>query len=190
MSWTSEIRDDVIARIVAAGTSAGGRIENCRVRQIAVGTSSESGTAAATVDTLPLVAVATRGLRREPRGQGSRYMLQTCQLVIACFGTSAANAPSNAMEAAENVEEEIFNALRSDGEWLRLYEEPPRLLQGEAELTVTGGQCLAVVTQVWELTAQVERAAPVHQDALETVVTTIHTDPQPEIVNQVDGLDA
>ncbi len=189
MAWLTDIRTDAITRIVAATTSAGGRVQDSRVRGISVGTTTESGAAASTVDTLPLVVVGTRGLRRDPHGSGSRYVTQTCQLVIACYAAAPASTPADALADAETLEEEVFDALRSDGEWLRLYESPPRMLQGEADVAVLGANVVAMVTQVWELTAMVERAAPANPDALETVVATLWTDPQPEIVARVDGLD-
>ncbi len=186
MAWATDIRTDVVTRLAAASTSAAGRIEDTRLRPIV--TSGMNGAVA--VDTCPRIVLSTRRMRREPRGSRAMIYRQTLELVIACYAAGDATTPADVLAAAETLDEEVFDALRDDGEWLASFSDVPKQLgSGDSAVEIIGTQAVAVVSQVWELTVETARPQP-RGDALETVVATMLTTPQPVVATRNDGLDA
>lgn len=184
----TDVREDIIPRLVAASTTAGGRVDNSRVRPYTVGGPIEGGERAVTVDEFPRINVATRRLRRDPVGQRAKYMTETCEIVIMCLATGALTAAANVVEAADTLEQAVFDALRNDGSWLARFTEPPRLLSVDTSQS-EGSTLLVCHTQVWEVKSRTERTAPQNADDLSTVVATLTDTPRPAAVAREDDLE-
>ena len=182
MAFLTDIRTATITALAGVTTGA---VEDSRVRPLTVG----SADGATTADTFPKLVVASRRLRREPRGVNGRYLEQTAEIVVQCMTTGLVADSADVVAACETLEEAALSALSNSGTWRALYTEAPRVLSSDVDVTLTGAHVLCSIVQVWEVRARVERTAGTG-DALRTVITTITETPKPTIVTTVDDLDA
>lgn len=182
MAWLTDIRTATIAALAGVTTAP---IEDSRVRPLTVG----SADGATTADTFPKLVVASRRLRREPRGVNGRYLEQTAEIVVQCMTTGLVADSADVVAACETLEESTLSALNNSGTWRALYTEPPRVLSSDVDVTLTGAHVLCSIVQVWEVRARVERTAGTGDD-LVTVVTTLTETPKPTVITTVDDLDA
>lgn len=182
MAWLTDIRSATITALAGVTTGA---VEDSRVRPLTVG----SADGATTADTFPKLVVASRRLRREPRGVNGRYLEQTAEIVVQCMTTGLVADSADVVAACETLEESTLSALNNSGTWRALYTEAPRVLSSDVDVTLTGAHVLCSIVQVWEVRARVERTAGTG-DALATVVTTLTETPKPTVITTVDDLDA
>lgn len=182
MAWLTDIRSATITALAGVTTGA---VEDSRVRPLTVG----SADGATTADTFPKLVVASRRLRREPRGQNGRYFEQTAEIVVQCLTTGLVADSADVVAACETLEASTLSALNNSGTWRALYTEAPRVLSSDVDVTLTGAHVLCSIVQVWEVRARIERTAGTG-DALATVVTTLTETPKPTVITTVDDLDA
>ena len=181
MAWLTDIRTATIAALAGVTTGA---VEDSRVRELTIG----SADGVVTADTFPKVIVASRRLRREPKGVNGRYMEQTAEVVVQCLTTGLVGDTPDVVAAVETLDESAFLALHNSSTWRALFVEAPRVLSSDVDVTVTGSRVLCSIVQVWEVRARVERTAGTG-DALQTVVSTLTDTPKPTVVTTVDNLD-
>jgi len=182
VAWLTDIRTATITALSGVTTGA---VEDSRVRPLTVG----SADGATTADTFPKVVVASRRLRREPRGVNGRYMEQTAEIVLQCMTTGLVADSADVVAACETLDDAAFSLLQNSGTWRALFTEPPRVLSSDVDVTLTGAHVLCSIVQTWEVRGRVERTAGTG-DALATVVTTLTDTPKPTVITTVDDLDA
>ena len=182
MAWLTDIRSATITALAGVTTGA---VEDSRVRPLTVG----SADGATTTDTFPKLVVASRRLRREPRGVNGRYLERTAEIVVQCLTIGLVADSEDVIAACETLEESAESRLSNSGTWRALYTEAPRVLSSDVDVTLTGAHVLCSIVQVWEVRARVERTAGTG-DALATVVTTLTATPKPTVITTVDDLDA
>lgn len=176
MASATTIRTDAVARLIAAGTSAGSRVYDSRLHAIQMGQASGD----VTPDTTPLLIVETSTVRRESRGHGMGHRTETFELEVRGYITASPSTTDAQLAAAlDTLEEDAADALLEDGEWVALY-RPGRgsgvvIKPSERLLEIDeSGSRRAGFRQVYEITQTRTRQAPAGaRDALETVTVDV-----------------
>lgn len=182
MAWLTDIRTATITALTGVITDAP---EDSRVRELTIGSSA----GVVTADSFPKLVVASRRLRREPKGHNGRYMEHVAEIVVQCLTTGLVDDTPAVVAECEDLDEDAFLALHNSGTWRALYVEAPRVLSSDVDVTVTGSRVVCSIVQVWEVRGRVERTAGTGT-ALATVVSTLTDTPKPTVVTTVDDMDA
>jgi hypothetical protein len=170
------VRTDVVARLIAAATSAGSRVHDSRLHAIQAGLQAGG----VTPDTTPLLTVETNTIRREGRGHGKGHRTETIELEIRGIIAPAPSTTDAELAAAlDTLEEDVADALLEDGEWIAQY-RPGRgegvvIKPTERVLDISeAGSRYGSFRQVYEITQTRTRQAPAgERDALETVTVDV-----------------
>lgn len=171
-AWATNVRTDAVTRLIAAGTTAGSRVEDTRLHAIHSGLSD--GTVSA--ETTPRLIVETGEVRRASRGHGKGTVTETVTLSVTGVIVPAQATTDAALGAAlDTLEEDAHDALMQDGEWIRLYlNVVPMPTKRLVEIAESGSR-IASFSQTYEITANRTRQAPSPEtrDALETVTVDL-----------------
>lgn len=176
MAAATTVRTDVVARLIAAATSAGSRVHDSRLHAIQAGLQAGG----VTPDTTPLLTVETNMIRREGRGHGKGHRTETIELEIRGIIAPAPSTTDAELAAAlDTLEEDVADALLEDGEWIAQY-RPGRgdgvvIKPTERVLDISeAGSRYGSFRQVYEITQTRTRQAPAGaRDALETVTVDV-----------------
>lgn len=179
MAWATTVRTDVVARLIAAATSAGSRVHDSRLHAIHAGL--QAGGVAP--DTTPLLTVETNTIRRDAKGHGKGHRTETLELEIRGIIVATPSTSDASLAATlDTLEEDAADALLDDGAWIAQY-RPGR---GEGVVARPSERLLEIddagsrragFRQVYEITQTHTRQAPAAaRDNLETITVDIQQD--------------
>lgn len=165
--WVTTVREDVVTRLVAAGTAAGSRVYSWRTTPLEAGD-------------LPAIVVRS-GLDRSTTAQRSGVAVESVNIVIECYVEGSTDAVVAANSDA--LEEQVFLALWNDATWtnqdelMRVEPQPADALDINVESAKRRGRAV----QAWKLTRARVQTPTTTGDALSLLVASIHIRPDEDL---------